>query len=212
MQKCFDMALLKETFFSLLKRYTPNNELIGELWNEIVNQYTGKKRHYHSLSHLETLLTQLTEVAAQLQEWDVVLFSLYYHDVIYSATKSDNEERSAEMAENAMLQAEVPLTMIESCKAQILATKSHGISLNADTNYFTDADLSILGADWESYSAYFHNVRKEYSIYPNLIYNSGRKKVLRHFLAMPRIYKTAYFFQKFESKARENLKGEVDLL
>jgi predicted metal-dependent HD superfamily phosphohydrolase len=62
------------------------------------------------------------------------------------------------------------------------------------------------------YSDYYKNVRKEYSIYPNLLYNPGRKKVLKHFLAMGKIFKTDYFYQKFEKNARLNLQKELDLL
>ncbi|WP_205943972.1 hypothetical protein [Pedobacter xixiisoli] len=186
--------------------------MIEELWDEIEIAYSGQQRYYHSLTHLENLLAQLEAIAAQLQNWDVILFSLYYHDIIYSATQSNNEEKSAELAENRMLKAGIPLAIIKECKEQILATKSHVVSNNHDTNYFTDADLSILGQDWDSYAAYFKSVRKEYQIFPNLIYKVGRKKVLKHFLTMPRIYKTAYFYEKLESKARENLQKEIDLL
>jgi predicted metal-dependent HD superfamily phosphohydrolase len=102
--------------------------------------------------------------------------------------------------------------MIQLCEAQILATKSHVKSADSDTNYFTDADLSILGQPWETYSAYYKNVRKEYAIYPDLIYNPGRKKVLTHFLAMDSIFKTDIFYQKFEMQAKENLQQELTLL
>ena len=61
------------------------------------------------------------------------------------------------------------------------------------------------------YSKYYQNVRKEYSIYPEILYKLGRKKVLKHFLAMEKIFKTDYFYQKFEKNARMNLQREFDL-
>lgn len=128
---------------------------------------------------------------------------------IYDSTKSDNEEQSAELAEKHMNELSVPSERIEKCVQQIIATKSHEVSENNDTNLFTDADLSILGQPWEEYSRYAQNVRKEYSQYPQLIYTSGRKKVLRHFLEMKRIYKTDWFFEKYEQQARENLEREL---
>ena len=111
-----------------------------------------------------------------------------------------------------MIQLSVSKLVIESCKNQILATKSHLSNENFDTNYFLDADLSVLGQGWNSYSDYFKNVRKEYSIYPDILYNSGRKKVLKHFLAMEKIFKTDYFFRKFELNARQNLQKELNLI
>ena len=94
-------------------------------------------------------------------------------------------------------------------RSQILETKGHSISKDNDTNFFTDADLSILGLDWDLYSEYAQNVRKEYSNYPTIIYKMGRRKVLKHFLVMERIFKTDHFFEKFEVLARENLRREL---
>lgn len=204
--------MLKETFIGLLTNYTDNYSLTNELWNEIEKNYTSKIRHYHTLQHLDNLLTQLTEVKDEIQNWNTVLFTLYYHDIIYHSLKSDNEEKSAELAEKRLKQISVSIDTIELCINQILATKSHLKSTDSDTNYFTDADLSVLGQNWETYSLYYKNMRKEYSIYPDLVYNPGRKKVLKHFLSMDRIYKTDFFFCKFETQAKRNLTNELNLL
>ncbi|MGE6220581.1 HD domain-containing protein [Nubsella zeaxanthinifaciens] len=204
--------MLKETFIQLLTNYTDNNGLTNELWTEIEKNYTSKKRHYHTLLHLDTILIQLTEVKKEIQNWETILFTLYYHDIIYNPLKSDNEEKSAELAEKRMKQVLVPIDIIELCKQQILATKSHIKSTDSDTNYFTDADLSVLGQSWEKYSDYYKNVRKEYSIYPDFVYNPGRKKVLNHFLTMDRIFKTDFFYDKFERQAKHNLQMEIELL
>lgn len=204
--------MLKQTFIALLTKYTNDQDLITELWAEIERKYSDKKRYYHTLNHLESLFQQLTEIKPQIKDWDVVLFSLYYHDVIYNSLKSDNEQKSAELAEKRMKSIGISLEIIERCKAQIMATKAHFSSEIEDTNFFTDADLSVLGQSWEMYSEYYRNVRKEYAIYPDLIYNAGRKKVLKHFLAMERIFNTDYFYLKFEKQARVNLEKELKVL
>jgi predicted metal-dependent HD superfamily phosphohydrolase len=204
--------VLKETFTELLGNYTGNDRLTNELWTEIEQSYSGKKRHYHSLQHLSSLLMQLKEVAGEIQNWETILFTLYYHDIVYNALKSNNEEKSAELAEKRMKQLDVSKDKIELCKRQIVATKSHIQSTDSDTNYFTDADLSVLGQPWEIYSLYHQNVRKEYSIYPDFVYNPGRKKVLNHFLAMDRIFKTDFFYTRFETQAKQNLQKEIALL
>jgi predicted metal-dependent HD superfamily phosphohydrolase len=206
------MSDLKEIFSNLLINYTTNSSLINELWDEVEKNYSGKKRHYHTLKHLENLLITLTEVKSEIQNWESILFTLFYHDIIYTALKSDNEENSALLAEKRMQQLSVSNDIIERCKNQILATKSHSKSTDSDTNYFTDADLSVLGQPWEIYSLYYKNVRKEYAIYPDFIYNTGRKKVIQHFLSMNSIYKTDYFYNQFEKVAKENLMKELSYL
>ncbi len=205
-------TVLKETFIELLKNYTDSESLTNELWTEIKKNYSSKKRHYHTLHHLDNLLTQLTEVKNKIQNWNSILFTLYYHDIVYNSLKSDNEEKSAELAEKRLKQISVSPDTIELCKNQILATKSHIKSTDSDTNYFTDADLSILGQNWETYSLYYKNVRKEYSIYPDFFYNPGRKKVLNHFLSMDKIFKTEFFYKKFERQAKQNIQKEIELL
>lgn len=105
-----------------------------------------------------------------------------------------------------------PTGKIEQCAAMILATKHHGKAENADTNWLIDADLSILGQDPATYGQYTLQIRKEYSIYPDFLYNPGRKKVLKYFLAMPRIYKTSDFSGKYEQQARINLAAELQRL
>ena len=206
------MSDLKEIFSKLLINYTTNSSLINELWDEVEKNYSGKKRHYHTLKHLENLFTSLTEVKSEIQNWESILFTLFYHDIIYTALKSNNEENSALLAENRMQQLSVSSDITERCKKQILATKSHAKSTDSDTNYFTDADISVLGQTWEIYSLYYKNVRKEYAIYPDFIYNSGRKKVIQHFLSMDSIFKTDYFYNKFERVAKENLNKELSYL
>lgn len=202
--------MLKETFTNLLLRYTNNNSLIQKLWLEIEKSYTHKKRYYHSLQHLENMLQQLIEVKDKIQGWDIVLFALFYHDVVYNVLRSDNETKSAELAKERMRDISVPAGIIEACNKMILATAAHTQATDNDINYFTDSDLSVLGKDWATYVEYYQNIRKEYSVYPNLVYNPGRKKVLAHFLAMGSIYKTDSFYNKFELSARENMRKELE--
>ncbi len=204
--------MLKQTYLNLIANYNSQTGLADELWNEIESAYSGQDRHYHTLSHLENLLTRLLEVKHELKSWDAVLFAFYYHDVIYNPLKSGNEEKSAELAKKRMKEISVDVKTIEKTNALILATKSHIESSDTDSNYFTDADLSILGQSWNVYSLYCQDIRKEYNVYPDLVYKPGRKKVLEHFLAMERIFKTAYFHGTFEKQARDNMRRELEML
>jgi len=204
--------MLFDTFKELISKYNHDENMVKEFWTEVEKNYTNKKRQYHTLTHLDNLLVQINEINSEIKNRDAILFSLFYHDIIYNVLKSDNEEKSAELAEKRMKQLHISPEVFGITREQILATKSHIKSNNSDTNYFTDADLSILGHDWETYSVYYKNVRREYGIYPDFVYNPGRKKVLTHFLEMERIFKTDYFFNKFELQAKTNLEKEIALL
>src|SRR5215213_567170 len=112
--------MTKTIFTNLTARYTSNTRLIQQLWSEIESTYCHSKRHYHTLHHLEHLLQELLPVKEQAQDWDTILFSVFYHDVVYNPLRRDNEERSIAIAENRLLTIDVPVNKITLCKAQIL--------------------------------------------------------------------------------------------
>ncbi|MGZ5244433.1 MAG: HD domain-containing protein [Bacteroidia bacterium] len=128
----------------------------------------------------------------------------------FNINSGDNEEQSAEIAVDRLHGIFYPPEKSDRCKAHVLATKSHKIVADNDTNLFTDADLSILGSDWETYKNYALNIAKEYAKMP--MFKLGRRGVLLNFLKMPRIFKTGYFYNKYEVQARRNLQQEIDEL
>ena len=67
-------------------------------------------------------------------------------------------------------------------------------------------DLAILGADEKRFVEYEQQIRKEYSFVPDTIFQTKRTEILQGFLNRPRIYGTAYFFDRLESRARCNLR------
>lgn len=204
--------MLQQLFVDLASKFCTDHDLVSSCWQEIEKQYSGKKRHYHTLAHLQNMQIQLAAVAEELQHPDAVWFALFYHDIIYDIHKKDNEEKSAVVAQQRLVQMSVPQNISEACVLMIIATKQHQLSADNDTNLFTDADLSVLGQPWPVYDEYRKQVRKEYSFYPDLLYKPGRKKVLQHFLEMDNIFKTSFFSSSFEKQARENLQREFDLL
>lgn len=203
---------LKNQFEQLCAPFTEDQQLICDLWNEIETRYSEKGRHYHNLLHLENMFKELDAVKMNISDFTVLSFSVFYHDVIYDATSKANEEKSAAKAEKRLTELHINQDKISLISAQILATKSHQHSDDGDTNYLLDADLSVLGKDFKTYSEYTHNIRKEYSIYPDFLYKPGRKKVLKHFLKLENIFKTEYFKEKYEAQAKENIDAELQLL
>lgn len=203
---------LEKTFNSLLSNYTSDNQKIDQFWNEIELRYSEEHRYYHTMTHLEDLLTELEEVKSDFDNYEAVLFALFYHDIVYDATNSNNEEDSAKIASERMSQLEIDAETKQLCYDIILATKSHEKLTNRNINLFTDADLSILGKEAHRYENYFSNVRKEYSVYSKFMYKRGRVKVLKSFLGQEQIFKTDYFRHKYESTAKTNILREIEFL
>jgi predicted metal-dependent HD superfamily phosphohydrolase len=200
---------IRQEWINLTNKYSQDQELINDLWLEIEQAHTSKDRHYHNLDHLAYMVDLALKFKDALEDLDVVLFSIFYHDFVYHAKKNDNEQKSAEVAAQKLSLLNVSEAKIMRCQKQILATKKHELSADQDTKYLLDFDLAILGDSEENYKSYTRKVRDEYAMYPDFMYKMGRKKVLRHFLDMDRIFKTQAFLESHEEKARENLKAEL---
>jgi predicted metal-dependent HD superfamily phosphohydrolase len=204
--------MLTDTFLQLINKYSKNTELATNLWLEIFTKYSEPKRQYHTIDHLEAIITDLNEVKGKIDDWDTTLFAVFYHDIIYKASSKTNEADSSKLAKKRLSEIDLSNDKIDKCLAMILATKQHLPSEDSDTNYLLDADLAILGKNPEDYQKYSNQIREEYTIYADFMYNSGRKKALQYFLEMEAIYKTEHFFKKYEEQARINIKNELDNL
>ena len=88
---------LKLTWIKLLSGFEINSNEQEKLWLEIVKNYSGKNRHYHNLSHLDKMITELNQYENLLQKKEEILLSIFYHDLIYKPLRKDNEKQSAEI-------------------------------------------------------------------------------------------------------------------
>tara|TARA_R110002051_G_scaffold298997_1_gene366056 strand:+ start:5460 stop:6074 length:615 start_codon:yes stop_codon:yes gene_type:complete len=202
--------MLKETFINLISKYSDDEAYNTKCWLEIEKAYSSKSRHYHNLDHLKNMLVELEKVKAAVEDIDSLLFSIFYHDIVYKATKSDNEHQSALLFEKRI--SKTSFSQIDKCKTQIELTKEHKPSMDADTNFLLDIDLSILGKSSEVYKKYTEDIRKEYKIYPDFMYGKGRTKVLESILELETIFKTDFFKKAYEKQARANLTAELNHL
>ncbi len=204
--------ILRDLFFNVAQTYGASVDRVERCWDELIKHYTHKKRHYHNLIHINELINELKPLKPTINDWTTLMMSVFYHDVIYKVTKRDNEEKSAVLAQQRLTELNFTREIAEKCHDQIIATKTHQMTGDCDTDMFTDADLAILGRDLAVYKEYCKQIRNEYSIYPDLMYNPARKKALLHFLEMDRIYTTDFFYARYENQARKNLHHEISTL
>ncbi|KAF2340968.1 HD domain-containing protein [Flavobacterium tistrianum] len=201
---------LKEIYSDLLLNIGFSANEIQQNWLDLEKAYSKKSRHYHNLTHLKEMIESFEIYKDKLQNPDEILFSIFYHDFVYSASKKDNELKSAEYAlsilsENSILNKQLVFDAI-------CATQQHQQNAIEDINWLIDFDLKILAKDWEDYKIYFEQIRKEYRIYPDFLYKPGRAKALKHFLENEFIFQTAEFRILYEEKARINIEKEIKLL
>ena len=198
---------IKSTFLKLMARYSEDTEYNSYCWEIIYSQYSHGSRYYHNLNHLQGMIAELKTVETLIDDLDSMLFSIFYHDVIYDPQRGDNEEASADLLVQHLQRTTFP-TISKSVR-QITCTKTHSYVGDVDTDTFVDIDLSILGKSWKVYNEYAQNIRREYSMYPDEMYSMGRAKVLRSIIGKDWIYGTNIFREKYEQVARENMEQEL---
>src|SRR5262245_21590545 len=208
-----DQDFLHAQWVGLASRHMSDATAIESLFNSIVEHYSAKNRAYHNLSHIQALLSLSESLLDKTQNRDALYFAIWFHDVIYDTKRSDNEEKSAEFAVEALASLGVPEQTIAITREMILATKHHRADdLSWDMKAFLDLDTSILGAPEEIYKEYSLAIRKEYFCVPRFLYRKGRMKVLNDFLDRESIYQTDEIKAKYETQARHNIAEEIRAL
>ncbi len=176
--------------------------------------YAHPKRAYHHFGHARAVL----DLAATVSDWhqprEVALGALF-HDAVYVAGKSDNEARSADLADTA-ISAHLPSEPIDRDRVRhlILLTARHGkltpAELDHDAALFVDCDMAILGAPPAEFDAYDAAIAEEYSAVPALIYRFNRRRFLKHLLEADRVYFSDLFHARFDAAARANLRRVLE--
>lgn len=179
------------------------------LVDQILAAYDDPKRHYHSRQHLRDSLRRLWTVRRLAREPLLVELALWFHDAVYRANRSDNEEQSARWAREVLIEAGADSDAADTVAHLILATRHGSAMPEGDAALLCDIDLAILGARLRTYDEYEQAIRAEYSWVPVALYREGRAKILRKLLRRERIYLTEPFARRWERRARANLTREL---
>ncbi len=200
-------------------------EKMQVLWQDIATRYHESQRAYHTLSHVQQLFAQFEQIKQHLYEPHIIALALFFHDVIYDPTRSDNELKSAEYAVEAL--THLTAKQCQHAYSLIMMTANHQIirtdegsgknkdnakEKESDAAYLLDMDLSILGASWSEYQQYARGVRQEYAHVSDVDYRVGRIAVLERLLAHPTLYLTDYYHSRLEEQARHNINREIKIL
>ena len=207
------MDTLYNNWNTITSRYSSDEQLSQTLYTNLVERYNESGRHYHNLTHVQTLLYDIGEYYGGAIP-DELFFAVWFHDAIYNTIIGNNEARSADLAVEQLEKLEVPANIIARVKDLILKTADHAAADAYDeaTKVFLDADLKILGAPAEVYEQYTQQVRREYHLIPDMLFKPGRRKFVERTLALPGIFRTEYFESRYEAQARINLANEVKQL
>src|SRR5258707_3493080 len=118
---------------------------------ELARAYTAPDRHYHSLTHIEALVSLAHQHQGALADPEAFEAAIWFHDAIYDTRRHDNEEKSADLAVARLAGMTVP-DRIARIAAMIRATAGHRVPDFADADaaqdfaLFLAMDLAIVGS------------------------------------------------------------------
>ncbi|MFD8117172.1 HD domain-containing protein [Streptomyces microflavus] len=176
-------------------------------------RWAEPQRRYHTTAHLTAVLDRIDTLAGYAADVHAVRLAAWFHDAVYRPDRTENEERSAALAERALPEAEVGEAVTAEVARLVRLTVTHDPA-EGDGNgeVLCDADLAVLAGGPEAYAAYAAQVREEYGFVPDEAFRAGRAAVLRQLLALPRLFRTPYGAAEWEARARHNLATELELL
>ncbi len=181
----------------------------AEAFNRLFESYTASDRHYHDIRHITASLAELDGVRSHCEHCDAVELAIWFHDCVYDADRLDNEEKSADIAREALSKLGASGELIDRVCGLILATRHVGPPATQDERVIVDIDLSPLGAAPSVFDANGESIRREYRHLDDAAYGVGRGEILQRFLDRSRIYATDTFASRYERQARANLARSI---
>jgi predicted metal-dependent HD superfamily phosphohydrolase len=177
--------------------------------DDMAQTYSAPGRHYHNLRHIEDCLAALDGVAGlSARDREVLTAAIWWHDIVYDPTRSDNEEESAKRAEQ-----DLAPDLRHDVGRLIRLTRTHDVQPGDRLGaILISIDLAILGAAPSAYVAYAAAIRREYAHVGDDAYRAGRLAVLERFAARPAIYPDPSFAMRLEKQARANIAREIETL
>lgn len=170
-----------------------------------------RKRMYHNFSHIAYCWNMFEVYRLFEGEKTTVIgetrLAFFWHDVVQGKDDiADSWDRAQCSLRNVYYNHEwfKELLWATDHTNPILTSESHKV--------VHDIDLAILG-DSKNYGLYAWKVMCEYVEGGRCSkdeYIDGRVRLLQNFLSKKRIFASDYFYERFETKARENMQKECD--
>ena len=179
-----------------------------EWWRRVETGYGEPSRHYHTLVHIDAMLSLATK--HEVRDRVAVDLATIFHDVVYDAVAGGggrNERESARVFVEFAHSTTMTSERIDKVVQWIERTWSHdGAGLDSDGRLFMDFDMSILGAERDAYARYASQVRREYGHVNWLYWRVGRSQFLSASTSK-NVFCTPGF-AGLEGKARSNARAE----
>lgn len=180
------------------------------LFEELLRRYAEPHRRYHDTRHLAEVMDVVDSLAELADDVEAVRLAAWFHDAVYDPQRSDNEERSAALAEQVLPRLGMPETQTREVARLVRLTAEHDpVPGDRNGELLCDADLAVLASPEQRYREYAAGVRAEYDALDDTAFARGRAAVLRRLLERTALFRTEPGRARWESAARLNVSREL---
>ncbi len=184
-----------------------SNVAVGTVFCEMDKRKWQWSFYYHTWTHVCSLVSIYNNIIPKITLSPEAILAIYYHDVIYDPTRTDNEKKSADFAVSEMKGA--PQASLDKIRTIIEGTKGHNNPIDKDMAFFLDMDLVMLGVSYETFMDVGCRIRREYSFVDDATFEMGRVAFFKKMLSRKCIYHTYQFYKLFEKQAQSNMKKYI---
>jgi predicted metal-dependent HD superfamily phosphohydrolase len=177
----------------------------ADIYLRLLAAFAEPQRFYHNLTHIKHCLTMFDQVKSLIENPDAVELAVWMHDVIYQPGAGDNESLSVEWYRDIAGVVHKPDLLQLVCRLIIATLHDNKPLEDEDACYMVDIDLSSFAMPWNEFLRDSLNLRRENPQITDLEYYRNQKKFQKLLLAKQRFYHSDYFYQHYESQARDNL-------
>lgn len=212
------MNFLDQLYEDVMNNYYRNETVIefpSVIMPSSIPTTRNFRRYYHTDVHIRNMLDGWDKIAnetsMQLETAVAGSVAIIYHDAVYDPTRTDNEERSAELMRRDM-KDRLGHDGIICAERMILETKHTNDSCFVwKYNVIRDLDLRSIGGSRAEYRRNVWQIRQEYAMFSLEQFLEGRRKFLTHMLSKDNIFRTSQF-QHLGDKAKDNIWYELRLI
>jgi predicted metal-dependent HD superfamily phosphohydrolase len=189
---------------------TPAAQEVGV---DLLRRYAEPHRRYHTGAHLAAVLAHIDDLAGWADDPRAVRLAAWFHDAVYDPLRTDNELRSAGLAERVLPPLGLDHALTSRVARLVRLTAGHAPDAgDTDGAVLCDADLAVLAGSPRTYAAYVDAVRAEYAALDDVTWRRGRGDVVRTLLLRDPLYRTPPAHAGWTDRARANLTGELAAL
>ncbi|MEO3936500.1 hypothetical protein V3N99_07035 [Dermatophilaceae bacterium Soc4.6] len=188
--------------------------IVQAVGTDLLARWREPHRRYHSPTHLVEMVEVLHELGETgevgADDERLARLAAWWHDAVYDPAATDNEERSAVLAHDALTGLRLPTDVVTTVVALVRMTAGHTAADPTPlTRALHDADLWILASPPPRYAAYASQVREEYAAVPDAAFAVGRSAILADLVGRQRLYLTDHAHREWTAAARHNVGREL---